>query len=143
MPENGTQEAPDLGLGIRFACSVGNGRQIEMTAGVPLDWDSRSLNATLDKLAHCMDRQTERYMLKDMEQAIAQAEKDLEINRIQRSRLEDQFRNDFEMRGKRGSWKPEGNQAKQLGNYDNNIAHVTERIKKMRTEIEAIRERCR
>lgn len=132
-----------LGLGIRFACSVGSNRQIEMTAGVPLDWPGQELNGTLDKLAQAMDRQALRYELHDRKLLLERTERDLETNRTQRTRLEAQYRNEFSSSGRKGEWNPTTSQAKQLDNYANTVEHLTEQVKKIRQDIKDAEEKCR
>lgn len=132
-----------LGVGIRFACTVGNGRQIEMTAGVPLDWESEHYNTLMDKLAAVMDRQALRYELHDRQEALAKAERDLATSRQQLINYEQQCRNDWDRRGKQGDFRMSENQSKQAQNFQNTSEHLVDLIKRMRADIEEVERKCR
>lgn len=132
-----------LGVGIRFACTVGNGRQIEMTAGVPLDWDARQFNDQLDKLAEVMDRQALRYELHDRQEALAKAQRDLATNRQQLINYEQTCQGDWNRRGKQGEFRMSENQLKQAQNYKNTEDHLAELIRRMRSDIEDVERKCR
>jgi hypothetical protein len=132
-----------LGVGVRFACTVGNGRQIEMTAGVPLDWESQDFNTLMDKLAGVMDRQALRYELHDRKEALAKAERDLMTNRQQLANYEQQCQNDWERRGKQGDFRMSENQNKQALNFKNTEGHLSEMIRRMRVDIEEVERKCR
>ena len=144
MAENGHAPADTpLGLGIRFAGTVGNGKQIELTAGIPLDWEAADINAVLDKLAKAMDRQAARYMLIDMELDIKGEENRLATNYAQRDRQVQVYKEEFETSGRRGEWRPTSHQAKQLDVYDQNIPHIQKMIAEKRSKFEAMKEQCR
>lgn len=131
-----------LGLGIRFACTVGQGRQIEMTAGVPLDWKQDQINDLLDKLATGMDRQSYRYQLHDMKAALEQTERELSTNRQQLANFEDQCAAEFSRRGKNGEFRYSENQEKQRGNYANTEQRIVAHIEKLRKDIKDAEAKC-
>lgn len=133
----------DLGVGIRFACTVGNGRQIEMTAGIPLDWESPKINGILDKLASAMDRQSLRYQLHDMKQLLEQTERQLMTNRQQLANYEQKCLTEWEIGGRKGEWRATESQRKQSDNFKNNATHLAEQITKIRADIKDVEARCR
>ena len=145
MAENGhiKMESDGLGLGIRFASTVGNGKQMEMTAGIPLDWDAAAINAVLDKIAAVMDRQAARYMLIDMEMDIKAEENRLQTNYSEIERQIKLYKAEFEASGKRGEWKPSPTQANHLDNVDKNIPLIQRTIAEKRQRFEAMKEKCR
>ena len=133
----------ELGVGIQFTVSVGQGRQIAMTAGIPLDWEPDKVNGILDKLAQAMDRQALRYQLHDMKLGLEKTERDLETNRQQLGNYEQQAMGEWERTGRKGPFRASESQSKQMQNFRNNEAHLIEHIKKMRADIKNVEEQCR
>jgi flagellar biosynthesis chaperone FliJ len=133
----------ELGVGIQFVCSVGQGRQITMTAGIPLEWDINQTNKILDKLALAMDRQSYKYQLHDMRLQLEASEFQLRTNRLQKANYEQQQMADWEKGPKRGSWQPTESQRKQLQNWDTNVEALVEDVKKRRKQIEELEAQCR
>jgi hypothetical protein len=132
----------DLGVGIRFATSVGKGRQIEMSAGIPLDWETDKINAVLDKLGNAMDRQAYRYELHDMKLQLEASEFQLQTIRLQRANYEQQQMADWEKSNKRGPWQKTESQRKILQNWDTNEEALIKDVLKRRKEIEEIDAQC-
>ena len=132
-----------LGVGIRFAVAVGKDRQIEMTAGVPLDWGTGQFNETLDKLAATMDRQSLRYQLHDMKDLLFRMERDLATSHQQLINYEQQARDEWDRRGKQGDFRMSGNQTKQAQNFKTTSDHLTTQLKKLRSDIEDVERQCR
>lgn len=132
-----------LGVGIRFAVTVGQGRQIEMTAGVPLDWSGDDFNLILDKLGGCMDRQAWRYQLHDMKLALEQAEQQLRTNARQLDLYESQCQTEWSQRNKQGELRLSESQLKQVGNFKNTDQHLKQQIEKLRKDIKDVEEKCR
>jgi len=130
----------DLAIGTRFACTVGNGRQIEMTTGIPLDWEKDKINEVLDLMAGAMDRQTLRYRLKDLEQVVEQGTKDLRTSEYQRDMYEQKAKHDFDTMGRRGEWKPSDSQRKQIENFDQSQKHLREHLVITQKQIDALKE---
>ena len=133
----------DLGVGIQFTVSVGNGRQIAMTAGIPLDWDINQTNKVLDKLALVMDRQANKYQLHDMRAQLEASEFQLKTARQQKANFEQQQMTDWEKSNKKGPWQPTESQRKQLQNWDTTADHLVADVIKRRKEIEDIEQQCR
>lgn len=133
----------DLGVGIRFACTVGSGRQIEMTAGIPLDWDVEKMNGILDRLAITMNRQALKYQLHDMKLALEQAERQLETTRQQVGNYEQTAMAEWERGGRKGAFRASESQTKQIQNYKNSEGLLIENIKKLRRDIKDTEEQCR
>ena len=134
-----------LGLGVQFTVTVGQGRQIAMTAGVPLDWTGEEINNLLDKLAAGLDRQAMRYQLHDMRLQLAQAEQQLLTNRQQlvnyeRANLE-AWERDTRRSGR--AFKPSENQEKQAQNFKNTDQHLAVQIERLRKDIKDVEEKCR
>ncbi len=132
-----------LGVGIRFAVSVGNGRQIEMTAGVPLDWEKDEFNNLFDKLGGVMDRQAMRYQLHDMRLALEQGESQLRANMQQLANYEATCAADWQGRGRHGEFRMSESQRKQADNYKSTDQHLRTQIEKMRKDIKDVEEKCR
>lgn len=143
MTQNGASAGmPDLGLGIRFAGTVGNSKQIEMTAGIPLDWDAAQINAVLDKLATAMDRQAAKYMVIDMELDIKGEENLLNTNIMQRERALGKWKSEFEASGRHGEWKPTAQQSNELKTWDQNIPLKEKIVAEKRIKLEAMKKLC-
>jgi hypothetical protein len=133
----------DLGVGIQFTVTVGNGRQIAMTAGIPLEWDINQTNRVLDKLALAMDRQAHKYQLHDMRAQLEASEFQLQTARQQKANFEQQQMAEWEKSPKRGAWQPTESQRKQMENWDTTAAHLVTDVIKRRKEIEEIEQQCR
>jgi hypothetical protein len=133
----------DLGVGIQFTVSVGNGRQIAMTAGIPLEWDINQTNRVLDKLALAMDRQAHKYQLHDMRTQLEASEFQLQTARQQKANFEQQQMAEWEKGPKRGPWQPTESQRKQLQNWSTTSEHLAADVIKRRKEIEEIEQQCR
>lgn len=133
----------ELGVGIQFVCTVGQGRQITMTAGIPLEWDINKTNGILDKLALAMDRQSYKYQLHDMRLQLEASEFQLRTNQLQKANYEQQQMADWEKGPKRGSWQPTESQRKQMQNFDTNVAALIDDVKKRRKQIEELEQQCR
>ena len=139
---NGIVNTESLGVGIRFASAIGNNKQMEMTAGIPLEWDIAAINAVLDKLAMAMDRQAARYMVIDMELDIKGEENLLNTNIAQRERAVAKWKSDFEASGRRGEWKPTVQQVNELKTWDSNIPHKEKIVAEKRIKLEAMKKLC-
>jgi len=132
-----------LGVGLRFAVAVGNGRQIEMTAGVPLDWDEKSFNKLLDKLAAVMDRQAMRYEVHDRRSQIESVEHQLQTTRQQIENHIMTCQSTFDRRGKNGEFRMTESQRQQEQNFRTTEKAQIAAIEKMRKELVEVEERCR
>lgn len=132
----------DLGLGIQFTVTVGNGRQIAMTAGVPLAYESKQLNDLLDRMAGAMDRQALRYEIHDRKSQIENMEQQLATTRQQIVNHEAVCLEDWERRGKQGAFRMSGDQLAKKKNFETTQQHLIEAIKKKRQEIEDAQAQC-
>ena len=133
----------DLGIGIQFTVTVGQGRQIAMTAGVPLDWESPKLNGLLDKLAGAMDRQATRYEVHDREAAIENMEKQLATTRSQRETYEQGLQAAWTQRNKQGPFAMSGDQQAKSNTYKTTEQGLLVAIDKAKKDLKDARERCR
>jgi len=132
-----------LGVGLRFAVAVGNGRQIEMTAGVPLDWKAKDFNELLDKLAAVMDRQALRYEVHDRKSQIESIETQIGTQREQIANFEIQCQSAFLDRGKNGEFRMTGDQRQKLANFKTTEQALIAALEKKRKELVEVEERCR
>lgn len=132
----------DLGLGIQFTVTVGQGRQIAMTAGVPLAYETGQLNALLDRMAGAMDRQTLRYENHDRKAQIENMEQQLATTRQQIANHEAMCLDDWERRGKQGAFRMSGDQLAKKKNFETTEQHLIEAIKKKRKELEDSQAQC-
>lgn len=132
-----------LGVGMRFSCTVGQGRQIEMTAGVPADWSAAEFNLLLDKLAGCMDRQAARYELHDLRLALEQTEAQLRVNAVQLADYEARALAEWGASARRGDFQPTGKQKQEIANYKSTDVRIRDHIEKLRKDIKKAEDKCR
>ena len=137
----------DLGLGIRFVAAVGNGRQVELTAGVPLHWDQDELDRLLDKLAHSMDRQAQKYRDRDnlegLRLTLQKAENDLKTTREQIENHEAQARREWSDGKRLGPLKFNTRQEAERNNFMKNEQFLMSKIPEYRKAVEEAEKKCR
>jgi hypothetical protein len=141
--KDGEVTEKDLGIGVQFTCTIGNGRQIAMTAGVPLDWDAGKLDKLLDKLGAAMERQGLKFELQEKKQLLEAAERQYATNLQQLDNYQQQQMAEWERRNKQGPYRPSESQVKQAQNFENNSQHLEKQIVKLRQDIKDAEERCR
>jgi hypothetical protein len=132
-----------LGVGLRFAVTVGNGRQIEMTAGVPLDWKAKDFNELLDKLAAVMDRQALRYEVHDRKSQIESIEVQLGTQREQMANYEMSCREAFVGGNRNGEFRMTGSQREKFVNFQTTERALIAALEKKRKELVEVEEICR
>lgn len=137
--------ADQLAIGIQFAAQVGNGRQLSLTAGVPLDLESGALNSLLDKLGGAMDRQATKYRLDEMRLTLSNMEKQYATTEQQVTNFKMQAEAEWQSRRPDSgrAWKPTEVQNKQMRSFENTREHLAVQIKKLRVEVEDAEKKCR
>jgi hypothetical protein len=133
----------ELGIGIQFTCTIGQGRQIAMTAGVPLDWEESKLNSLLDKLSKVMDRQGAKSDLAEYKARLEAGTKQLTTNEQQLANFELNAKTDWEQAKRNGPWRASESQRKQIDIYKQNSAHLTQELVKLEKTIKDAEEKCR
>ena len=133
----------DLGIGVQFAVTVGNGRQITMTAGIPLHWDKAAIDNVLDKLGTAMDRQAAKCQLDDIKLAIEQTESALATTRQQLANYDQANTAEWERSNRRGGFRPSESQIKQAGNFRNTEQAQVAAIEKLHKDLKDAENKCR
>lgn len=133
----------DLAIGIQLAGEIGQSRALTLTTAIPLDYSPAEINDTLDKLSTALERQRLKHQLVTTRDLLKAREQDLIQARVQYADQEARFVTDWGISGKRGEWKPHGNQEKVLYNLRTNESNITETIKKLRKEVEELEQKCR
>jgi hypothetical protein len=133
----------DLGIGVQFSVTVGSGRQIAMTAGIPLHWDRIAIDNVLDKLGGAMERQTAKYAIDDLKLAIEQTERALATTRQQMGNYDQQNAAEWERSGRKGAYRQSESQVKQMGNFRNTEQAQLAAIEKLRKDLKDAEAKCR
>jgi len=128
----------DLAIGIQFQTEVGAKRHLTLTTGVPLDWTTEEVADTLTKLADAAQSLADRYLLEGLREFLERCERDLNTLEFQRNQYEINARAQWANQGRRGEWKPQGTQEKEIGNFDNSRQHLVKEIKRIREDIERL-----
>lgn len=125
----------DTAIVVRIAGQAGP-RAIEMSFGIPLKMDLIKLNKYMDKVTSVIDRQI---AIGDLRRAIADlagAEKALRTTVEQKAAFESVCAMKWDAEGRKGGWKPYGNQTNQLENWDKTIGELRDnRIPAFKAEI--------
>ena len=132
----------ELGIGLQFTCNVGDGRQIGMTAGFPLDWSLDKMNALLDKMSGAMNRQAMKNEIHDRIEKIAALKKQIAANQFQSADHEARSRSDWEGRNKHGNFKMSGNQAIQAQTYITTDRGLRDELDRQQKALEEAKEKC-
>ena len=133
----------ELGVGLQFSVTVGQGRQIAMTAGFPLEWSGEKIDVLLDKLAKSMDRQAALYEIRDRELAIDNMKAQILTQQEQKQNFLTNLEAQHYAGGRRGEFKPHGDQVVKLNTYETNIKGLRAAIEKYEKDLKEAKERCR
>jgi hypothetical protein len=120
------KEAP--AIFVRMTSQIGPNNTIEMSFGIPLDMRPNDLNAYLDKVAACAERQNNKGMVTEFKLRLHEAWKQIETINTNEAQLQAKAQADYELSGRRGEWKPTGSQAAELKNFSTNRANFRDNI---------------
>lgn len=133
----------DLGIGLQFVVNLPPNKQMILTAGFPLDWDLKQINALVDKLDAAAKRQAMLEDIKAYELAIKNDYRQLDGNRQQLANHINTAQLEFKTRGKQGEFKMSAAQQAGADNFNKTIKMLEDALYEKEMKLKELKEQCR